>query len=187
MPSLWERIPGLCRILLRLPPAAAEVSHRHRCRSDRYGTGRLSKQDLPKQSGGWMRLDVAGKEGKGSTGSGVTITYQATPGTSQFQPFRSDFNNLIEPFIRRNIKAILLRNCRRDKPNAEVQQRQQKRKRLGKGWKLLPTPDSGGPVSISQDEGASIEVTGTSVSAMAWMTAGNGSRTSPEKLKPGAV
>jgi hypothetical protein len=55
------------------------------------------------------------------------------------------------------------------------------------GWKLLPTPDLGGPASISQDEGASTEVTGTLVSAMAWITAGNGSRTSPEKLKPREV
>lgn len=35
-----------------------------------------------------------------------------------------------------------------------------------------------------QDEGASTEVTGTLVSSMACMTAGNGSRTSPEKLNP---
>lgn len=49
---------------------------------------------------------------------------------------------------------------------------------------MLPTPDLGGPSSISQDDGASTEVTGTLASAMAWMTAGNGSRTSPEKLKP---
>ncbi len=35
-----------------------------------------------------------------------------------------------------------------------------------------------------QDDGASTEVTGTFVSSNALMTAGNGSRTSPEKLKP---
>ena len=35
-----------------------------------------------------------------------------------------------------------------------------------------------------QDDGASTEVTGIFVSAMALMTAGNGSRTSPAKLKP---
>jgi hypothetical protein len=62
----------------------------------------------------------------------VTVTYQATPGTSEFQSFGSDFNNLIDPFIRRNFKVILSRDCRRDKPNGQVQQRQQKRKRLGK-------------------------------------------------------
>jgi hypothetical protein len=38
---------------------------------------------------------------------------------------------------------------------------------------------------MSHDEGASTDVTGTLASAMALMTAGNGSRTSPEKLKPG--
>lgn len=53
------------------------------------------------------------------------------------------------------------------------------------GLKALPTPDFGGPSSIFHDEGASTEVTGTVVSDMAWITAGNGSRTSPEKLKPG--
>ena len=49
---------------------------------------------------------------------------------------------------------------------------------------MLPTPDAGGPVSMFHDEGASTDVTGTLVSAMASMTAGKGSRTSPEKLKP---
>jgi len=53
------------------------------------------------------------------------------------------------------------------------------------GWKELPTPDLGGPSSIFHDDGASTEVTETLVSCMAWMTAGNGSRTSPEKLNPG--
>lgn len=52
------------------------------------------------------------------------------------------------------------------------------------GWKVLPKPDFGGPSSIFQDEGASTAVTGSFVSSMALMTAGNGSRTSPEKLKP---
>lgn len=45
-------------------------------------------------------------------------------------------------------------------------------------------PDLGGPCSISHDDGASTEVTGTLVSSIAWITAGKGSRTSPEKLKP---
>lgn len=52
------------------------------------------------------------------------------------------------------------------------------------GLKPLPMPDAGGPVSISHDDGASTAVTGSLVSSMARMTAGNGSRTSPEKLKP---
>ena len=37
---------------------------------------------------------------------------------------------------------------------------------------------------MSHDEGASTEVTGTLVSSKARITPGNGSRTSPEKLKP---
>lgn len=53
------------------------------------------------------------------------------------------------------------------------------------GMKLLPRPDFGGPSSMFQDDGASTEVTGTLVSSKARITAGNGSRTSPEKLKPG--
>ena len=52
------------------------------------------------------------------------------------------------------------------------------------GWKKLPTPSLGGPLSISHDDGASTEVTGTEVVSRARMTAGNGSRTSPKKLKP---
>jgi len=40
---------------------------------------------------------------------------------------------------------------------------------------------------MSQDEGASTEVTGSLVSSMALITAGNGSRTSPEKLNPAEV
>lgn len=53
------------------------------------------------------------------------------------------------------------------------------------GMKELPTPDCGGPFSMSHDDGASTDVTGILVSWRAWITAGNGSRTSPEKLKPG--
>lgn len=52
------------------------------------------------------------------------------------------------------------------------------------GMKELPIPDWGGPFSMSQDEGASTDVTGNLVSWRAWITAGNGSRTSPEKLNP---
>jgi hypothetical protein len=52
------------------------------------------------------------------------------------------------------------------------------------GWNLLPTPEAGGPSSILQEDGASTEVTGSFVSSRAWMTAENGSLTSPEKLKP---
>lgn len=52
------------------------------------------------------------------------------------------------------------------------------------GMNLLPGPDSGGPDSIFQEDGASTEVTGRLVSSNARITAGNGSRMSPEKLKP---
>ena len=52
------------------------------------------------------------------------------------------------------------------------------------GWKELPTPDEGGPSSMFQDDGASTDVTGSLVFSSASMTEGNGSRTSPEKLKP---
>lgn len=52
------------------------------------------------------------------------------------------------------------------------------------GLKVLPKPDFGGPSSIFQDDGASTDVTGSLVSSRAWITAGNGSRTSPEKLNP---
>ena len=52
------------------------------------------------------------------------------------------------------------------------------------GINVLPRPVLGGPCSMSQDDGASTDVTGSFVSWRAWMTAGNGSRTSPEKLNP---
>lgn len=52
------------------------------------------------------------------------------------------------------------------------------------GINVLPRPVFGGPCSMSQDDGASTDVTGSFVSCRAWMTAGNGSRTSPEKLNP---
>jgi len=52
------------------------------------------------------------------------------------------------------------------------------------GSKPIPGPSVGGPFSISQDEGASMEVTGILVSASAAMMDGNGSRISPENEKP---
>jgi hypothetical protein len=52
------------------------------------------------------------------------------------------------------------------------------------GMNLLPSPELGGPFSISHDDGASTEVTGILVSSRARITPGKGSRTSPEKLKP---
>lgn len=52
------------------------------------------------------------------------------------------------------------------------------------GLNVLPRPDFGGPSSMFQDDGASTDVTGSLVSSRARITAGNGSRTSPEKLKP---
>lgn len=52
------------------------------------------------------------------------------------------------------------------------------------GLKAEPGPEDGGPSSIFQDDGASTDVTGRVVSCRALITAGNGSRTSPEKEKP---
>ena len=40
---------------------------------------------------------------------------------------------------------------------------------------------------MSQEEGASTDVTGTVVDSRAEMTAGKGSRTSPEKLNPSSM
>jgi hypothetical protein len=55
------------------------------------------------------------------------------------------------------------------------------------GLNLAPGPSFGGPSSIFQDEGASTDVTGIRDSSNARMTAGKGSRTSPEKENPGYV
>jgi hypothetical protein len=52
------------------------------------------------------------------------------------------------------------------------------------GMKPLPGPEFGGPLSISQDEGASTARTGTDVVSIASITFGKGSRTSPENEKP---
>ena len=53
------------------------------------------------------------------------------------------------------------------------------------GINLAPGPVLGGPSSILHEEGASIDRIGTLVFSMAVMTSLKGSRTSPEKLKPG--
>jgi hypothetical protein len=50
--------------------------------------------------------------------------------------------------------------------------------------KFFPGPSFGGPDSIFHEDGASTEVTGTEVLSKASITGGNGSRISPEKLKP---
>jgi hypothetical protein len=52
------------------------------------------------------------------------------------------------------------------------------------GINFAPGPVDGGPSSMFQDDGASTEVTGSLVSSSALMTAGKGSRTSPEKENP---
>jgi hypothetical protein len=52
------------------------------------------------------------------------------------------------------------------------------------GLNFDPGPSLGGPDSISQDDGASTEVTGTFVDSRAEMTPGNGSRIEPENEKP---
>lgn len=53
------------------------------------------------------------------------------------------------------------------------------------GLKSLPGPELGGPSSMFQEDGASTASTGFVVFSRASITEGNGSRTSPEKLKPG--
>jgi hypothetical protein len=55
------------------------------------------------------------------------------------------------------------------------------------GMKFAPTPVEGGPDSMFQDEGASTDVTGNFVSSRALITAGKGSRTSPENENPGFI
>lgn len=52
------------------------------------------------------------------------------------------------------------------------------------GLKFFPGPESGGPASIFQDEGASTDRTGIPVVARASIMEGKGSRTSPVKEKP---
>jgi len=52
------------------------------------------------------------------------------------------------------------------------------------GLKFFPGPSFGGPDSMFHEDGASTEVTGTVVLSKASITGENGSRTSPEKLKP---
>jgi hypothetical protein len=52
------------------------------------------------------------------------------------------------------------------------------------GINPFPGPSSRGPSSISHDDGASTDSTGTCVLASASTTAGNGSRTSPANENP---
>lgn len=52
------------------------------------------------------------------------------------------------------------------------------------GMNLAPGLSEGGPVSMFHDDGASTEVTGRDVFSRAAITAGNGSRTSPENENP---
>jgi len=52
------------------------------------------------------------------------------------------------------------------------------------GWKSLPGPVEGGPVSMDQDEGASMLRMGMVVLERAVIIWGKGSRTSPEKENP---
>lgn len=51
--------------------------------------------------------------------------------------------------------------------------------------KFAPGPEDGGPVAMSQDEGASMDVMGREVVSRAWIMEGKGSRMLPEKEKPG--
>jgi hypothetical protein len=47
-----------------------------------------------------------------------------------------------------------------------------------------PVPSLGGPLSISQDEGASTEMIGIWVSSSAWITVKKGSLTGPSNENP---
>lgn len=52
------------------------------------------------------------------------------------------------------------------------------------GMNFEPGPEEGGPLAISQEEGASIDVMGTDVFSRALIIEGKGSRISPEKENP---
>jgi len=52
------------------------------------------------------------------------------------------------------------------------------------GWKSRPGPESGGPDSMFQEDGASTARTGIEVVLRDLIMPGNGSRISPEKEKP---
>lgn len=130
---------------------------------------------------------------------------------SQLLPVRADFYNLIDPLVLGHLEIVLLGNGRRYeaaeslvaaggqgkrnhgtyRPPMKCRPLKNLTKGLGAvrltkavGLNVLPNPDFGGPSSIFQDDGASTAVTVSLVSSMALMTAGKGSRTSPEKLKP---
>lgn len=130
---------------------------------------------------------------------------------SEFLSPDTDLDDLVNSLVLRNFEIILLSNGWRYKTTgmsaftATFQLAQQNTYRPPMKWRprkyltnglgavrlikksglnLLPKPDSGGPLSIFQEDGASTEVTGSLVSSKARITAGKGSRTSPEKLKP---
>lgn len=50
--------------------------------------------------------------------------------------------------------------------------------------KFAPGPEEGGPVAMSQDDGASIDVIGRVVCSRALIMLGKGSRRGPEKENP---
>ena len=125
----------------------------------------------------------------------------------------SDFNNLINAVVAWKIKLVFRCHGRRNKskysqhwiqltlrkggryrPPTKCRPVKNFTKGLGAvrlikvvGMNRLPSPDERGPSSIFQDDGASTEVTGIVVSSRAWITAGKGSLTSPEKLKPARI
>ncbi|KAH8712779.1 hypothetical protein HC256_005953 [Beauveria bassiana] len=90
-----------------------------------------------------------------------------------------NFDDLVDTLVLGHLEVVLFRNHRRHESGQIVL--------VAVSTlciKELPNPDFGGPCSISHDEGASTDVTGLSDFWSACITAGNGSRTSPEKLNP---
>lgn len=142
MPSLRERLPSLCRVLQGLPPSAGDLPHqRHHC-PPCYGTRRLPESDLPKQPRRRLFRDVAGGRGKGGKEllplAGTQPT--ATAGISKLQSLGADLDDLINTLIRRNIKVVLLRNPRRDKPGTVVSGTR-RQAQTGHRMQYVPAPD----------------------------------------------
>lgn len=70
-------------------------------------------------------------------GHGLPAGARLTPNdghrVSELRPIGPDFNNLVDSLIRRNVKVILFRNCRRDEPGPGGQQDEGTNRALGAG------------------------------------------------------
>lgn len=129
----------------------------------------------------------------------------------QLLPINRHLDHLVNALVWGDIKAVLFRHARAQKPRPPSAFRINHTGARGAayrppkkclplkcftsgfgavklmsapGIKPFPGPSLGGPLSMSQLEGASTARMGTLVSRRASMTLGKGSRTSPEKLKP---